>query len=126
MVRALHPCLGICAFLSKFYRKTADGIIIELRVTPKSSRNQIDGVYPAADGSLSLKIKVRAQPEKGRANQAVIAIMSKFLEQPKLCLEMISGLADRRKSLLVRADAQLVIEKLKDLQGEAANGCADY
>jgi uncharacterized protein len=118
--------LGIRSFLSDFHRKTADGVIIELRVTPKSSRDQIDGVYVAADGSLSLKIKVRAQPEKGRANQAVIAIMSKFLEQPKSCLEMISGLADRRKSLLVRADAQLVIEKLKDLQGEAVNGCADY
>lgn len=90
-----------------------------MRVTPKSAQDQVAGLHEAADGSLSLQLKVRAQPEKGKANTAVIALMAKALGLPKSRLEIVAGQADRRKTLLIRGDAEEIGQKLIRLQGGA-------
>jgi len=45
---------------------------LTVKVVPGSSRNQIVGWLGG-----SLKIKVTAPPEKGRANEAVVALLAK-------------------------------------------------
>ena len=92
--------------------------MLELRVTPKSSQDAITGLHTAADGQLSLQLKVRAQPEKGLANKAVISVMAKALGYPKSALEIVSGETDRRKSLLIRGEPGEIEKKIATLQGE--------
>lgn len=103
--------------MSAFLRDTVDGVVAQLRVTPKSSADQLAGLHAAADGSVSLQLKVRAQPEKGKANTAVIALMANWLGLPKSRLEIVAGHADRRKSLLIRGDADDIRQKISRLQG---------
>ena len=65
-----------------------------VRVTPKSSTNEIAGLFRASDGAVSLQVRVTAQPEKGKANKAVIKILAKELGFAKSNLEIVAGDAD--------------------------------
>ena len=51
-------------------RHTKDGVILPVRLTPKSARDEISGVEDFG-GETVLKARVRALPEQGRANVAL-------------------------------------------------------
>lgn len=92
-------------------RRSDDGIIIVVRLTPKSSGDAIIGVELTSDGP-ALKVKLRAVPEKGKANLAAIALLAKWLEQPKASIELIAGSKSRLKQFFVRGDAEALMGKL--------------
>lgn len=118
--------MGILPLLTEVYHQVDDGLLIAIRVTPKSSADRLDGLYQGADGRLSLKLKVRAQPEKGRANQAVIVLMAKALGYPKSRFEIIAGVADRQKNLLVKADKAQANELMKAMQRIIEYECSSH
>ncbi len=67
------------------------GAQIAVRVTPKASRNLVklqDGV---------LRVHVTAVPEAGKANAAVVKLLSKALGVPKSRLQLLRGAASRDK-----------------------------
>ena len=74
-------------------RKQDDGIVVEIRVQPKSSANRIVGEH---DGAL--KVAVTTAPEGGKANEAVIRFLSKLLGVPKSDIEIIAGATSRGRS----------------------------
>lgn len=95
---------------------STDGPVLKCRITPKSSRNQIDGYHRDGEGHVSLQVRVTAHPEKGKANKAVIQTLAKGLKLPKSAIEIVSGGTARRKSVLIRTrDAELV-QAIKRLQ----------
>lgn len=53
----------------------------------------------ASDGHARLKIRVRAAPDKGAANTAVIKLLAKALGVPKTSLSLISGQTARMKTV---------------------------
>ena len=59
---------------------------LKVKVVPGSSRDQIAGWLGDA-----LKIKVTAPPERGKANEAVIAIVAERLGLPASDLEIVAG-----------------------------------
>ena len=77
------------------------GLLLSLRVTPKSSRDEVAGLHVAPDGSLSLAVKVTAVPDKGKANKAVIETLSRACHIPKSAFTLVSGETDRNKTVLV-------------------------
>lgn len=77
------------------------GLLLSVRVTPKSSRDEVTGLHTAADGAVSLAVKVTAAPDKGRANKAVIETLARASGLPKSAFELVSGGTDRNKTLLV-------------------------
>ena len=52
------------------YKKTKDGISIEVKVEPRSSKKQITGVL---DNTI-LKVKLTAPPVDGSANEQLIEL----------------------------------------------------
>ena len=82
-------------------RPSKDGVFLAVRVTPKSSRNQITGLHAGADGAVSLAVKVTASPDKGKANKAVIHVVATAADLPKSALAIVSGETDRHKTVLV-------------------------
>lgn len=92
-------------------RRTEHGIVIAVRLTPKSSDDAVTGVEITAEGAV-LKLKLRALPEKGRANQAAIALLARWLDQPKTSIELLTGGKSRLKQFSVRGDAETLIGKL--------------
>lgn len=85
------------------FRLGDGGVLMALRVTPKASRDQIEGLYTAADGAVFLKVKVRAAPDKGKANAAVTEVLAAALGLPRSSLSVVSGAADRTKTLLAQS-----------------------
>lgn len=66
---------------------------LALKVTPKARVEGIEGMNDAGE----LVVKVRAVPEDGRANEAVIALISKAFAIPKSRLEITRGATGRHK-----------------------------
>jgi uncharacterized protein (TIGR00251 family) len=67
------------------------GTEISVRVTPKASRNAIK----SEDGAL--RVYVTTVPEDGKANAAVVKLLSKAVGVPKSRLELVRGHTSRDK-----------------------------
>jgi uncharacterized protein YggU (UPF0235/DUF167 family) len=88
-----------------------------VRLTPKSSRDALDGVETRADGAHVLKARVRAVPEGGKANEALIALVSKQLKLPASRIRLVAGATSRQKTLLLEGDPDELAERLAALIG---------
>lgn len=86
-----------------FYTLVSDGARIALRVTPNARSNRIGGPQTRADGSCVLIVRVTAPPNKGAANDAVIALVAKALGLSKSTLSLASGQTSRTKVIRARA-----------------------
>lgn len=95
------------------------GSQIELRVrlTPSGGRDAIDGVERDAEGQAYLKARVTAVPEDGKANKALIALLSKALKITKSSISFISGETSRKKILRLEGEPEEIILKLKTMLG---------
>jgi len=96
----------------KPWRAVRGGIEISLRVTPKSHLDGIAGLHSASDGAVSLMVKVRALPDKGAANAAVIETLAKALAVPKSRMALASGHTGRDKTVLVAGDRGQLEEEI--------------
>lgn len=104
------------------YRVEGDRLRLSVRVTPKAGADAVDGLYERDDGAASLKLRVRAQPEKGKANKAVIAVLAKALGCAKSNLTVSAGLKDRTKTVMIEGETADMARRLDELvRGHAAN-----
>ncbi len=96
-----------------------DGVCVRVRVTPKSSKNSVEGLETTAQGS-ALKVRVRAVPDKGAANTAVAETLAAWLGVPKSTVSVASGSTARVKVLAVTGDAGVLVatlsRRLSDLE----------
>lgn len=90
-------------------RESGEGLIVSVRVQPKASANKILGEHAGA-----LKVSVTAAPEKGKANAAVIALLSKELRVPKSWIEITRGETTRIKTLRIRGLTKESLSRLLD------------
>lgn len=92
---------------------TKDGVVLFVRLIPNASKNRVEGIQESPEGKFRLKAKVTVIPEKGKANKALIKLLSKFLGYPSNDLKIVSGHTDRNKNILITGQADKVIENLK-------------
>lgn len=86
------------------WRITSTGVAIRVRLTPRSSREAIEGIEETADGP-AFKARVRAVPEDGAANAAVEKLVAVWLSVTKSSVKLSSGGKSRVKVLDVSGDA---------------------
>jgi uncharacterized protein (TIGR00251 family) len=79
-----------------FFHSTSDSLLVTLRISPKASRDAIQGTMQTPYG-YALKVSVTAPPDKGKANAAVIALLAKAFGTPKSAITLVAGQTDRRK-----------------------------
>ena len=72
----------------------------------------------AADGKSHLKARVRAMPEDGKANAALIALLAKELGVTKSARAITSGEKARLKTIAVAGDTSVLAARL-EMFGEA-------
>lgn len=100
---------------SSLFESCDGGVRFILRVTPKAGRNQIQSVMRDAAGNLLLKVAVTDVPEDGKANKAVIKLLSKSFGIAKSDIDILSGETSRVKKLFMRmepAAAEALIAEL--------------
>ena len=95
------------------WRYSTEGISIALRVTPRSGRDDIDGIETLANGRSVVKIRVRAIAEGGEANRAVMELLAKVLGVPKARVRLLSGVTSRLKQVAVDGDPRMLGDTLR-------------
>ncbi|HKQ87546.1 MAG TPA: DUF167 domain-containing protein, partial [Candidatus Acidoferrales bacterium] len=88
-----------------------DGVTIAVRVTPRASRDAIEGEYQGA-----LKVRLTAPPVDSRANDALRKFLAANLNVPASAVKIIAGEKSRTKRVLVtgitRAQAQQLLGRI--------------
>ena len=96
-------------------RRSRDGVILAVRLNPKSSRDEI----ARHRGS---RRHVRAIPEAGRANAALESLIARWLGVPPSTVSVAHGGKSRLKQVAVAGDAEalscLVAQRLVELTGK--------
>ena len=80
---------------------------LRLRVSPKAKRNAVQGLRGDA-----LKVSVTAAPERGRANDAVIALLAEVLDLPTSSIELVSGAASKDKVVEIPLSSDEIARRL--------------
>ena len=84
------------------------GVVFTAKVVPGSSRTAVSGLL-----GETVKIKVAAPPEKGKANQCLIEFLAKKLGVKKNAISIISGQTNPIKQVQVLGVSyNSLIEKL--------------
>ena len=97
------------------YRATASGLVIHLRVTPNAGLDRIEGMEVRDDGQAVLRLRVKAVPDKGKANAAVVALLAEALGIAKGKVSVIAGETARLKTVAVDGDSAELVGRLETL-----------
>lgn len=88
------------------------GLRVALRLTPKGRRDAIEGLAETADGGAEVKASVTAVPEDGKANRALVKLLSKSWGIPKSDIAIVSGATDRHKVLSLAGDPERILPRI--------------
>lgn len=72
-----------------------DGILVDIEVSPKSMKFEVIGYNKWRD---KIEVRIKAAPEKGKANKEIIKEFSKLTKSP---VKIISGLKSQKKTLKI-------------------------
>jgi hypothetical protein len=76
------------------FQEINNGILFEVKIIPKSSKNEIIGWE-----ENRLKVKIKEIPEKGKANKELIGFLSKTLKIAKSNIKIVKGETSRIKKV---------------------------
>ena len=89
-------------------KETAEGVIIQVHVVPRSARSEVAGFQGDA-----LKIRITAPPVEGQANAECIRFLSDILGIKKKQVRILSGHKSKKKTVAIegvrRKDIEAVI-----------------
>ena len=97
------------------WRLEAEGLALWLRLSPKGGRDAVEGVEILSDGRRVLKARVRAAPENGKANAALIDLLASWLRAPKSAISIRSGETARIKQIFIAGAPAAYLDALQSL-----------
>jgi uncharacterized protein (TIGR00251 family) len=80
---------------------------VQLHVVPGSSRAGIEGTH-----GERLKVKVRARPTEGAANDELLRLLATALGIARAKVELVSGASSRRKTVRVPGEVESRLRRL--------------
>lgn len=87
------------------YKQKDNGIVLNVKVLPNSSKNEICGMFENA-----LKIKIKAPAVENKANVELIKFLAKEIGVAKTSMSVISGQTSKIKNIYI---ADLSVEKIE-------------
>ena len=98
-------------------RREGADLLLSVRLTPKSSRARIGGVFTDSQGQNWLQASVTTPPEKGKANAALIALLAVSLKLPASSILLETGDVSRLKRLRLKdctPAAEILLKQIAD------------
>lgn len=80
-----------------FLKKTDDGVVFVVKLTPNASKNEIQGYCQDY-----VKIRVSAPPNENKANKKLLDFIRDWLSLSKSSVELVSGDKSRDKKILIK------------------------
>jgi len=72
-----------------------------VKLTPGAAQDRLDGWDSDPDGRPVLKVRVRARPIEGKANDALVRLVAEALDVPRSAVSLVQGDRSRIKRLEV-------------------------
>ena len=95
----------------------AGGLVVAVRLTPKGGRDAIDGIERMANGRSVLKVRVRAAPSEGEANDALMRLLAKSLGVAARQVSLVAGATTRIKRLEIAGAGPALAAALAGIVG---------
>ncbi|MEW6171916.1 MAG: DUF167 domain-containing protein [Bacillota bacterium] len=100
--------------LQALFREEKGGVVFRVRVTTRASKSEVIGLFDNL-----LRVRVSAPPVEGKANQALLKLLSKVFETPASLFAILHGESSREKTIridggTVEGAAKCVQRVLKD------------
>lgn len=92
----------------------AGGVRVCVRITPKARRDGIEGLAETAAGGAEVRVCVTAVPEDGKANRALVKLLSKLWGVPKSAIAIVAGETDRHKILSILGDPERILRRISE------------
>jgi len=73
--------------------------VLAIKVTPKAPKDAILGFKNDVSGKPVLLVKLRAAPEDGKANEALLRLLAAAFEIPVSTMNITRGLTSRQKMI---------------------------
>lgn len=98
------------------FRATSEGVVLAIRLTPKAGRDEVEGVAEFG-GKPVLKAKVKAVPDKGEANEALVRLVARWLAVPSSGVVLVQGGKSRLKQIAVKGEPEALLQILREKLG---------
>jgi len=87
------------------------GYILPIKAQPGASKNEVRGVHNGR-----LRVCVTQVAEKGKANKAIIKLLSKLLKIPASSLSIVSGESTAKKNLrIIGVEPRALLPSIKSI-----------
>ena len=103
------------------WRSEASGLVLSVRLTPRSDREAIDGITQLADGKAVLQARVRAPPSEGQANAALVRLIAARLGVRPRDVSLVAGESARLKRVRVSGSPAALAAALAKICTSPAN-----
>ena len=80
-----------------YMTETPDGVVLNVRAQPRSSRSGLDGLLGDA-----VKVRIRCAPVDGKANKELVETLADAFDLPKSSVVFKSGETSKTKRILLR------------------------
>ena len=87
--------------MSSFFSETPEGVVLNVRAQPRSSRAGLDGLF----GEDAVKVRIRSAPVDGKANKELVETLADAFGIPKGAVSFKGGETSKTKRLLLRGVA---------------------
>ena len=82
---------------AEYLSETPDGVVLNVRAQPRSSRSGIDGLLGDA-----VKVRIRCAPVDGKANKELVETLADAFGLPKSAVVFKSGETSKTKRIMLR------------------------
>lgn len=97
-----------------FYTESPEGVVVNVRAQPRSSRSGVDGVVADA-----LKVRLRSAPVDGKANKELVETVADAFDLPKSRVKFKSGETSKTKRIILcGVSADEFETMLKSIEGK--------
>ena len=91
-------------------RKTSDGVILDLEISPGAKETSVHGYNP---WRRRIEVRISEKAQKGKANAELISFFSGLFKVNTSNIQIIKGLASSKKSVkIIGAEAPEILEIL--------------
>ena len=80
-----------------YFTETSEGVVLNVRAQPRSSRAGVDGLLGDA-----VKVRIRAAPVDGKANKELVETLADAFGLPKSSVVFKGGETSKTKRILLR------------------------
>ena len=81
-----------------FFTETPEGIVLNVRAQPRSSKSGIDGLW----GDDAVKVRIRSAPVDGKANKELVETLADAFGLPKSAVSFKGGETSKTKRILLK------------------------